>query len=1831
MCHCISYENSVGRECASILQSPGGAALLQTLYRPCNLLIVKQTQLMAAPMVLHAERMLREPEQCFLYYNDRQMRILSLVIEQLKQFAEASVKRLKDKHLDQAVQLLGSPEEVLGHLSDADLLPLLQYVLTCQVGACHSTSSFQKLEKLLSKLSQISPHLVSQERESLLESLLQSKNVLQPNDIQTVCMYLERSRASQNYFKQHLSCILSKVSLTCSTVLQDDSKRSTEHGYLAVKMCLQLFRTMANNLVPLVWAPASNSNALQNILGFLMKVISQDTSRDTRLLAGTAVASLVNTAPMAELGAHAGFCLVQWLKNGGSGEVTCGELCVSVQCTPSDDVGMLALIRGILTCGQADVLTFELFAYGQNMTMLELLFPCVSTLCMGTTEQYYGFQVLCLWLQRMRDHIAEIQDARKRSLVVVNGDILSGVTQLLWAGAEIPVDGLSGLVLTCFQHCLHIHRAQCRLSQTDEEGLYQDMLQKIMETSWQSRSRYISLCALLPFLGPNKTLALYPSLPAHLFHCISTNYLWPPASETYRTIITFQRKEWIQEVQLNEDDLAKCWAVTWLTPLCDALRSSESSLQCNAATHILPCTLSVFSECFGLIAEKLSGSSPSDLRGWVSLLCTQKVVLGGLTKNDEKKLQVCLESADDGVRLSALSYLCCSTRTSQPLSPQEIILLKKFLPSNLGCDNPGFRKQLKAVLRRAIERLRDGALSSVRRELSQEVELSQTMEFLEWLLQLSVTSISPAGNYQRRCSGLLIFGALLESCSDCWTPQKKKGQPPQDMSLLLNYAKQRGFWDFFSVPIMKALLACIQDSTNEIREIAADLLVRFFSPMPVPLSVSLFELGKASLCSPRVPLAEVGALLMKTLLQSPQKVVMYPEDEPVTPLRLVTVLKEMLEEQYMCAQNNMLQAARSKPLHGVLSGLRLCLLEVPSVSQSFLQSELTSSWCSLLSGLLITLREIAAFILNVLHKTWDEDILESVAPSFADMGKAVSTLIAHGIGQKAMPGSVLLSEEHSLIMTCCWVSLKEIGLLLGPLVEKLISTSVPLLSASDVRESVMTYQDIFMRCRHWVLAECRSQQCLSITRRAAGFPVLLQSILCADGSQKVLLPSCVRSLLTLAKESLPPDWDQTKDLPQVSAVHALQTMLHSSALRSHLLTYAVTLMSLALSNLRSPCWSMRNAALQLFSALTGAMLGLSRSDGYSSMQSTLSVGALLRRFPGLKDVLMQELQDAQQVGKMLHPSLHPVLILLARLQPGGDKMASCFVEPLLGLARNPIYAVRLMAARAIVPIVEVIRCHTQLSQLVQAIPEPNEAVTHNALHGCLLQIHALLAAALKENCLLDRFGKDFARQLLQALWLLSPVQKCPLIQAAYLDVLSLLVPVGGAEYAREVREAVCAALNAQDVDKQVGSDVFHEACVVYLCNDAATSSDDIIHPCVSQLLQAGDAAMFQWLKGQKDGNLPSALGRHVRRALQNNLCSILLSGCASERLRQYLQTFVHVHSLQSTFSAISFPENQDVQCANILLSLLETGSEGPQLRGQALQTLSLLLTLKNLLQDLSICSRWLAALVSFTDPASSCEELRLSAAHALHLGGADLVRSALRDRTSGLTQLAIRAIVYGIDLLQDEERSVRDAATRFPVVMLDLPVDITMQSDRALLHLLKLLRDNFWDCEETFHVLLQRLPPFNLHSVLTTLQERSVSLYEEDEPNVFADPMFISSLLLPTLHFLLSCMDTNTTVLQWVKEASPAVREQIQLCIHWGQEQGYNSQLGLKAIGCPHVQSAVLGLLVQGQLLIEALRKITPAQIAQLGVHSSCLEKELAMFQTEFRPQGGISFKEILE
>ncbi|XP_048467637.1 uncharacterized protein si:ch211-225b11.4 [Rhincodon typus] len=788
----------------------------------------------------------------------------------------------------------------------------------------------------------------------------------------------------------------------------------------------------------------------------------------------------------------------------------------------------------------------------------------------------------------------------------------------------------------------------------------------------------------------------YEELPKHLFNCLSTNHLCSAASELYRTILQQHRLECtLTQGTLSEQELAESWAQSWLQILAEALTSDNPLYQQNTANYFLGRTLKIFPASFHLLARAFDGSHSEHRLGWITLVSTQQMTSGSLPMEADtlRNLRASLHCLDDRVRLRALALLCISPKTNQALSSKAMGLLKEFLPLNLNCSSSSFRQLLQVSVKKALVRIRDSCLLNLRALRRSDNSkkggegypgaaaiVFEGVGFVQWLLELSVSSLLPSLNYQRKKTALLLMEALLETCTDSWSPNKRKGQPPQDMTELLNLARQSGNWDFFSQSNLQILLGCLMDGTNEIRELASKLLVNYL-PLLLPqrLAAALFEHAVKMLCSPRVSQAEAGALMVKTALQKSDMSVLLgvvahgeaPEDACFQPLIFVTYLHQQLVEHYKVACTDLLQAAKAKPLHGLILALRKCLTEVPEILSSLRLQPLRTRWKLFISQLMDTLSNISHFLLDTL----------SGAHQFSSRGQGNHSF------KKA--------DFHDLIQA---FPNQELGLLLGYLVEfglhpHTSASSAHLLSMAQIQNTAGIFLDMLLKCRHWGVVEgcsagftkfcaallkqqspelqsiprqildhglsgLQSPRSSSITRRAAGLPMLLLSVVAGEDSEiQPLLQYCMKTLLDIANTPLSSDWDQTIDLPQVCSVHTLKTLTQSSVLGSAVLTYTSDMATLCLQGLSSASWAMRNAAIQLLSTLTCHVLG-KKCSGDDSAWSGVTACAFFLHYPELKSLLLKELynatcQHSAPVGGHLHlyPSLHSILNLLAKLQP----------------------------------------------------------------------------------------------------------------------------------------------------------------------------------------------------------------------------------------------------------------------------------------------------------------------------------------------------------------------------------------------------------------------------------------------------------------------------------------------------------------------------------------------------------------------------------------------------
>ncbi|XP_015828497.3 tRNA (32-2'-O)-methyltransferase regulator THADA isoform X1 [Nothobranchius furzeri] len=1736
---------------------------------------------------------------------------LNSFFEKLSESSRSKVKRCKERCLEEAVQLLRQTSVAqLRSLEEKHLLLLARLLISLQLEMASISTACRKVDQMLLHLTKVDHQLVYRETLHSFHSIVYRNQVLSLEDLQRACMFLEDSSVGREVWRDSYKSMLIKVSELLPVVLQDKSLRDGPLCYVAVKVCLQIFQLLSRELAPHVWEQDSRDPAVQMILQALMDIIlGQCSNRDARLLAGTAVAMLINTASESRAGGEAAWGLLQ-VSHQKPWQLMVGAL--KVRCDPSaqDGVDRLAVCRGLLTCCRPHILRGSQDD-SQTCLLLDGLFPLVYSLCEEKLDCHcFAFEALTLWLKRVKESVDDLWRMTGVRLLPENSLLLQQLQHIIWTNAESPIDGVPEFVNSAFLQLLSLFNQDCEKFSDANTTFFFTLLQRTMKLPWETRALYHRLGALLPYLGTDTVLDQYPELFDHLLKCLSTNHLSPCGSELYKCLIQQQRRELCGGSQNSscptEVDLAKRWAKRWQPFVLEALRSDVTLLQSSSSSHLLPATFQVFPSAVDLLLASLDPQTHRHLRAWTCILSCYRAVTGSSPWSLQggstmETLQVALRSADDKIRLAALSLLCCSSKTKDAPSKEELVILRGFIPQNLNCESSLFRQGVQASVRKFLVRIRDGCLAQIRRAKSKKDEDAQErmqsvleqIEFVEWLSQLPYSFLTPGHSYQRKKTVLLLLSAVLETCTDTWSPDKKKGQPPANMGALIACARQRGLWDFFSRTKQLVLISRLEDSTNEIRELSSELLLRFFpSTFPEDVIGVLDTRTKQLLCSPRVQEAQMGALMMKVLIQKSGR------------RCEAGGLVEELEVHYLTAKSDTMLAARTKPIHGVLCALRRCLLETPERVCDALDH-------SVMEKMLGLLEDISLLLITVLYGDSDTCNSEKYAPpSFCDMGNAISSLISQqpGGGAADEEDCVLLSEEHSLVLTCCWVSLKEIGIFLGALVEKVLTESKEggrcLLTKPDLSRAANVFKDILLKCRHWGAVEgccagftkfcasllsssdtqikdipaqmleeglqvVRCPRSASVTRRAAGLPVLIQCVLSAEDTSRSrpLLASSMETLMHTAASPLDPNWDQTRDLPQVCAVHTLQALVRGAALGAAVLQFAPAVVMLSLAQLSSACWAMRNAALQLYSSVCSRMLGqrCSSEDGVPP-QHSLSPDAFFFHYPALEPFLLGELRGAAQnlqgphhgAKLRLQPSLYPILTLLAQLQPGihdSSETLLDFLPPLLQLSASPIYGVRVMASKALVAMTPPSRYTDILLNLSAQLPRSQqECCSHNQLHGQLLQIRAVVDRALCSHSDISSDLHVVMTRVQTSMWLVTGAQRCPLVRAAYISVVDCLRGCSCDNFLSQLSDRLIHDLIMPQEGLQVGLSSFYGEAVRFLCADPKWACEawrsfsatnlDVKLSLVASLLERSDLQQ----KGQIEV---------VQMVLQSHLKEALLSNSVEYRTA-FLAALARV--MADSDSPQRPPQSEPflAECLDLLLKDLEEQKGGPEFLSQALNASSLLLSrMPNSSLKLSGLQRWCGILESQRSP-DAPEVLRMACSEALCVAGLPLI-SSMREQNP-LSVIIMRLINTGLYLLQDQNQQVRLKAAHFSSLLHRASGGNNegsasyVQVNLALPLLLETLLQECWEAPGTLEVLLSHLPPSDLRPVLAEASAAGgcTNLYEQDEANVFAEPSVMSAHVLPYLLQLAEKSSQSSVLAQtlhsWAEGNAAQVLDHLTVC-----------------------------------------------------------------------------------
>ncbi|CAH1240076.1 THADA [Branchiostoma lanceolatum] len=535
---------------------------------------------------------------------------------------------------------------------------------------------------------------------------------------------------------------------------------------------------------------------------------------------------------------------------------------------------------------------------------------------------------------------------------------------------------------------------------------------------------------------------------------------------------------------------------------------------------------------------------------------------------------------------------------------------------------------------------------------------------------------------------------------------------------------------------------------------------------------------------------------------------------------LVGKLKTLLKH----SKDDLLEVAANCPIYGVIHCIRALLADVDMAS---LVPKL--EWGNLLDEIIVICCEVSSIVSPIVQTAAPEGYV----PEGATLDEAVTQVSLKPVGKD----DDTMSQEPSSVssqalLICCWRSLMEISLLFGQFAQK-----APLYEEDDDCQGLLSVQQVLkigdyfttqlLEARHlgafekgkdgflklchrlWrsEIPDLRKLPCdwltgllsslhnysdssLCATRRSAGLPLFFECVLTTEPEehQHAQLKSSMGQLLSLAS-SLPLPTDSKHTVPIVHALNILKALFKNAKLGENIFPYIIDGVKVTILGFGSEVWAIRNASTLLFSILMTRIFGVKRGKDEHARRNCMSGREFFARFPSLHPFLLDQLQLAVERIQScessvdLHPSLYPVLILLAKLYPSPMDGASstlnmsAFVPLVQKCAHSTVMKTRAMAAQALLPLIPAGQAASNIGKLLQQI-EDTPGIPQNSVHGILLQAQGLI----KTCCCADIPGvkqEDLESEVYPSLkslsWIGSRSNPCAVTRALYIETVEFLI------------------------------------------------------------------------------------------------------------------------------------------------------------------------------------------------------------------------------------------------------------------------------------------------------------------------------------------------------------------------------------------------------------------------------------------------------------------------
>ncbi|CAL4070628.1 unnamed protein product [Meganyctiphanes norvegica] len=1064
-----------------------------------------------------------------------------------------------------------------------------------------------------------------------------------------------------------------------------------------------------------------------------------------------------------------------------NGEILCKE---SKEKTKLTKLTQLSIFNGILCNTHGAQLFSSMSEDGRGISEAIIQFGLTSGLQGNDGNVAISVSRLVQsWVLRAKDHSIFLAKQKDdiydndlkiiRKIMQPSSPSIQQLIEYLWLTWDHYLDSVKHMIKDIFQNFM---KTEVTLFKDESKSFFFQICETLLSPSCCHKWRYSAVSIIVQSIGAQPILTAYNELPTQLLCHMKDHAQASCASELLETLFTVHSREVTTEI----------WQELWLSVFLD---NYSQEMQVFGYDSLLKKLLILSPSCLNVALTTLL-ESQKVFKGnklFLLILCA-KIGRGNSTfkckesnsKDENRKLwknilpymmiEFCLSNSDESIQMAAFNLLCESSKSTELFEKEELEILLDFFQYCLSNQSPTCRQQVIRGTKKIFSRIHEGiaALSHNKKRKENEVQhiIGFHKVFCESLFEQMLSFLHCGANFMRR--GLAL--QILELFHNTFVTNSGAEFELKHM--------------YQSVDVVDTLIYCLGDPYENNKIISLNLLL-IFSKEDVPLPTgdkvkslldSAFEM--ASSCRP--PDTLTASYIIKFLMNQPDTL-QYTVTEEISQIDkrscnslMCKFIFSKLQAEVDIAKLNLFQCASSGPMYGLLSCLRMILLDVKE--NDFVKDY--ESWKSLLCEVIEMCFRISEIVAPVVRNDSPEghlpmDLnpeslgqLKNVLQQSIGYHKADDDKLA--ISEEAKPEVLVKAQAVSaqMMLLCAWRSIKEISLLLGGLISTVPLPPQPY-AILNLKEIVaigkyfltqmveikhrgafeQTYVGFGKMCEKlWCCEDSKLKKLPEVwltevldainaegsggmcaTRRSAGVPFIIQAILSSEPNINGV--HCMNSTIkTLLKFSSNPQYDGT--VQRVHSFNILRALYKETRLGDHIIPFVADGVKAAIQGFKSKTWAERNSATLLFAALITRMFGVKKTQDDLHKKNAMSAPVFFKRYPELYDFLQLELENGSKLvtdGELV-PGLYPTLLLLARLAPtpvegrnSAISMAS-FIPYVLQCAASSILQLRVLASHAVTPLVSLSLLPNILNDMCKMASTGNQ----NQLHGLLLCLKKLV-------------------------------------------------------------------------------------------------------------------------------------------------------------------------------------------------------------------------------------------------------------------------------------------------------------------------------------------------------------------------------------------------------------------------------------------------------------------------------------------------------------------------